>query len=42
LDGYIYPTDSKYDVDPVGGTHVNRLAQNVTWALNGADRYVWI
>jgi len=42
LDGYIYPPDSKWYLDPQGATRVKRLEENVTHALDTADRYVWI
>ncbi len=42
LDPYINPPDSKWYIDPKGMERVERLGQNVSYALQTADEYVWI
>ncbi len=42
LDPYINPPDSRWYVDPMGMERVKRLGQNVSFALDIADEYVWV
>jgi hypothetical protein len=42
LDPYINPPDSKWYIDPMGMERVERLGQNIRYALDTADEYVWV
>ncbi|MEA3404086.1 MAG: hypothetical protein U9R79_22845 [Armatimonadota bacterium] len=42
LDPYINPPDDRWYIDPKGMERVERLGQNVSYALQTADEYVWV
>ncbi len=42
LDPYINPEGDKWYIDPKGMERVDRLGQNVSYALQACDEYVWV